>query len=64
MLILKFETIVTIHYTLEPEEIEQLDILSPFHKRKFIHMARQKIVDLIQDNVESDRVEVSVTVYE
>jgi hypothetical protein len=64
VLILKFETIIKIHYALEPEEIEQLNILSPFLKNQFIHMARQKIVDLIQENVESDKVEVSITVYE
>lgn len=64
MIILKFETIIKIHYTLEPEEIEQLNILTPFHKRQFIYLARQKIVDLIQDNVESNQVEVSIKVHE
>jgi hypothetical protein len=64
VLILKFETIIKIQYTLEPEEIKQLNSISPFHKRQFIHMAKQEIMELIQDNVESDRIEVSITVYE
>jgi hypothetical protein len=61
---MKFETTIKIQYTLDPEEIEELNGLSSFHKRQFIHMAKQEIAKLIQDNVESDHVEVSLTVYE
>jgi hypothetical protein len=64
VLILKFETIIKIHYTLESEEIEELNSLSPFHKRQFIHIAKQEIMELVKDNVESDHIEVSLTVYE
>jgi hypothetical protein len=64
VILLKFETIIKIQYTLEPEEIEELNSLSPFHKRQYIFMAKQEIMELIKDNVEADHVDVSVKVYE
>lgn len=61
---LKFETIIKTHVTLPQEEMEHFNSLSPFHKRKFIHMVKEEIAGLIQDHVENDYIEISIKLNE
>jgi hypothetical protein len=46
------------------EEIEQFNSLSPFHKRQFIEMAKESLVQIINDKLESDHIEVTVLVFD
>jgi hypothetical protein len=62
--IIKFETIIKSNYTLDPEQIEEFNTLSMFHKRQFISMAKENLRKLIQEQLESDQIEISIKVYE
>jgi hypothetical protein len=61
---IKFETLIKTNYTLDSEQIEQFKSLSPFHKRLFIKQARQALSELIEEKLESDKIEVFITVTE
>lgn len=63
-MIIKIETVIKTDYTLVQEEMELFSSLSPFHKRLFVKQAKQAVSDIIIDHLESDNIDISITIYE
>lgn len=61
---MKIRTVIKTDYTLLEEEVEQFNSLSPFYQRQFIELAKESLVQMINEKLESDHVEVTVLVFE